>query len=169
VTRSGRTTKGKPFDPDHEGRYGFKTAAVRDKLKDALPQLPPPDVALIHLGTNDQGEPDVAAAIVKPLEEIIAQLRARNPRVVVLVGHLNFNGDTAAKIRALVEEMVTRVTTKDSPVATVHHYKGWRENPEDPATDTFDWAHPNPQGQRRWPTRGLPPCGPTCRSGEAEG
>ena len=141
--------KGTPFDPDHEGYYGAKTAVVRDKLKDVLPKLPPPDFALIHLGTNDQGAADHSAAVVKPLEEIVALLRSRNPKVAVLVGHLNFNGGAAVKIRPLVEDMAKRLNTAGSPVITVHHYRGWKENPKAEGTDTFDWAHPNPQGQRK--------------------
>lgn len=146
---------GAAFDPHHEGTYGAKTAEVRDRLKDALPDLPPPDIALIHLGTNDQDAEDFGAAIVKPLEEIVLQLRERNPQVVVLFGHLNFNGGAAVKIRPLVEDLAKRLSTEDSPVATVHHYRGWVENPEAEGTDTFDWAHPNPQGQRKMAGRWL--------------
>ena len=163
--------KGLAFDPDHEGYYGFKTAAVRDRLKATLPSLEAPDVALIHLGTNDQNAPDLFEAVVKPLEDIIAQLRARNPKVAVYLGHLNFNGGAAVTIRPLVEDLATRLDTPGSPVVAVHHYRGWKENPQDPATDTFDWAHPNPQGQGKmadaWLAamqprlRGVPPQGTT--------
>lgn len=141
--------KGTPFDADHEGYYGAKTAQVRDHLKDTLPKFAPPDIALIHLGTNDQGAADHTADVVKPLEEIIALLRARNPKVAVVVGHLNFNGGAAVKIRPLVDDMAKRLSTAASPVVTVHHYKGWKEDPKAAGTDTFDWAHPNPQGQKK--------------------
>ncbi len=140
---------GTPFDPDHEGYYGAKTAYVADRLAENLPTLPPPDVALIHLGTNNQKSEDYAADIVQPLERIVALLRARNPRVIVLIGHLNFNDGAALTIRPLVEEMALRLDTAASPVVTVHHYRGWKEKPDVADTDTFDWAHPNPQGQRR--------------------
>ena len=40
------------------------------------------------------------------------------------------------------------ITTK-SPVITVHHYKGRIENPDKKNSDTFDWAHPNPRGQKK--------------------
>ena len=141
--------KGRPFDPDHEGYYGAKTAFVRDKLKENLPKLAPPDVALIHLGTNDQKGEGFPETIVKPLEEIVTMLRGKNPHVRIVVGHLNFNGGAALKIRPLVEEMAARLTTAESPVATAHIYRGWIENPATEGADTFDWAHPNPQGQRK--------------------
>ena len=141
--------KGQLFDPDHEGYYGAKTARVLDKLKLTLPKLAAPDIALIHLGTNDQKSDNHAATIVKPLEEIVAMLRAKNPKVRVLIAHLNFNGGAALKIRPLVEDMAQRLSSVDSPVITVHHYRDWKENPKAASTDTFDWAHPNPQGQRK--------------------
>jgi len=141
--------KGQPFDPDHEGYYGAKTARVLDKLKVTLPTLTAPDIALIHLGTNDQKSDDHVATIVKPLEEIVAMLRAKNPKVRVLIGHLNFNGGAALKIRPLIEDMTQRLSNADSPIVTVHHYRDWKENPKAEGTDTFDWAHPNPEGQRK--------------------
>jgi lysophospholipase L1-like esterase len=141
--------KGAAFDPDHEGYYGAKTAHVRDQLKINIPKLPPADFALIHLGTNDQSPETYAESIGKPLEDMIGLLREKNPKVVVLVGHLCFNGGAAVKIRPIVEDMVKRLNTAQSPVITVAHYEGWKENPKDAAADTFDWAHPNPQGQRK--------------------
>jgi len=140
---------GVPFDPDHEGYYGAKTAAVLDKLRRNLPELPPPDIALIHLGTNDQNAANHDQAIVEPLTAMIGLLRERNPEVVVLVGHLNFKGGAAAKIRPKVEAMAERLDTEASPVRTVHHYRDFNADPKHPETDTFDWAHPNPQGQRK--------------------
>lgn len=145
---------GTPFDPDHEGHYGWTTAAVRDRLPEWLAGYPaPPDVALVHLGTNDQSAPDLEAAVARPLRDIVLRLRGANPSVIILLGHLNFNGGTALEIRPLVESVARELSTPASPVVTVHHYRGWIENPDDPHPDTFDWAHPNPQGQRKMAER----------------
>jgi len=35
------------------------------------------------------------------------------------------------------------------PWLVVHHYQGWQANPDAVDTDTFDWAHPNRQGQQK--------------------
>ncbi|MFW6033241.1 MAG: GDSL-type esterase/lipase family protein [Phycisphaeraceae bacterium] len=142
--------QGIAFDMDHEGHYGWKTDRVREELPGWMETYPAPaDMALIHLGTNDQGSEDVEKDIVEPLEQIIAMLREANPEVVVLVGHLNFNGGAALEIRPLVEDMAERLDTEQSPVKTVHHYQGWHEKPREENTDTYDWAHPNPRGQRK--------------------
>ncbi|MBD2078276.1 G-D-S-L family lipolytic protein [Phormidium sp. FACHB-592] len=150
---------GVQFDRHHEGHYGWKTAAVRDQLATWLPLYACPDIVLIHLGTNDQEAANSTAnaveakalltqAIVAPLEDIIGILRTRNPKVLILVGHLNFDSDTARQIRSLVESMASRLSTPASPIRTVPHYLGFRAAPG-PGSDTFDWAHPNPQGQQK--------------------
>jgi lysophospholipase L1-like esterase len=152
---------GKPFQVHHEGHYGWKTGAVRDHLADWMKTYDhPADMVLIHLGTNDQDAAKKATdadekkklyqkAITDPLTDIIKMLREKNPKVVVLVGHLNFNGGAALEIRPLVDQMAKDLSTDESPVVTVAAYKGWQENPKLPNADTFDWAHPNPQGQEK--------------------
>lgn len=147
------------FDPDHEGHYGWRTAEVRDQLQAWLQFYSPPNIALIHLGTNDQNAADRATseaeanrlltgAIVEPLKDIIRMLRARNPRIVILVGHLNFDHEAAQAIRRLVEAMAARLSTQDSPIVTVHHYRGFIAAPG-AGSDTFDWLHPTPRGQEK--------------------
>jgi acyl-CoA thioesterase I len=141
---------GKPFDPDHEGHYGWKTAKIRDHLSEWMKTYPAPaDIVLIHLGTNDQKSDNFERDITQPLTDIIKMLRDANPRVVVLVGHLNFNDGSALKIRPLVQKMADDLNTDASPVKTVNHFEGWHEKPREEGSDTFDWAHPNPQGQQK--------------------
>lgn len=143
--------EGVPFDPDHEGYYGAKTADALAKVKAAWnDKAPPPDAVLIHLGTNDQDNTPHEDTVQKPLREFITFLRTKNPKVVVLLGHLNFNYSKGANsIRPLVEALAAETSTTESPVLTVNHYKGWFEMPDKPESDTFDWAHPNPQGQMK--------------------
>lgn len=142
--------KGEPFDPDHEGVYGIKTASALEKLRDAISQWSAaPDIALIHLGTNDQKSEDFQKDIISPLREMIVLLRGKNPHMVILLGHLNFNDGAALKIRPLVEALAKEMNSAESPVRTVNHFEGWVEKPKDPDADTFDWAHPNPKGQKK--------------------
>lgn len=142
---------GVPFDMDHDGYYGNKTAAVVGKVIAAWKDdTPAPDVVLVHLGTNDQGNLPHEETVQKPLREFVAFLRGKNPAVAIYLGHLNFNDSKGANaIRPLVEQLATELNTPASPVVTVHHYRGWNEKPDTPETDTFDWAHPNPRGQRK--------------------
>ncbi len=142
--------KGEKFDMDHEGHYGWKTGKVRDNLEKWMETYPaPPDIVLIHLGTNDQKGENYEETVVKPHREMIEMLRKKNPNVVILVGHLNFKGGAAKKMRPLMEAMIKEMNTEQSPVIAVHHYKDFNANPKHPETDTFDWAHPNPKGQKK--------------------
>ncbi len=143
--------KGIPFDADHQGTYGIKTAKMCDRIKaDRKKWSHAPDIALIHLGTNDQKGDGHKETVKEPLREIIKMLREENPEVVILLGHLNFKGGAAKnKIRPLVEELAKEENTEKSPVITVPHYEGFNADPAHKDTDTYDWAHPNPKGQKK--------------------
>ncbi len=148
--------KGIPFDRDHEGVYGIRTAKAWARLPEAATKWPaPPDIVLIHLGTNDQKARDLEKEFKEPMRKIIRFLREQNPHVVILLGQLMFNDSPGAfRIMACISELRKELDTKASPVRVVLHYQGWHERPTDPEADTFDWAHPNPRGQekmaRRW-------------------
>lgn len=142
--------KGIPFDPDHEGVYGIKTAAALKRLPEAMKAWSaPPDIVLIHLGTNDQKARNYGRAVIQPLRQIISLIRQENPNAVFLLGHLNFNDGPALAIRKLVNALAVAMESDESPVVTVPMYENWVADPEAPDTDTFDWAHPNPQGQEK--------------------
>ena len=145
------TYKGKPFDLDHEGIYGIKTRDALNRLPEASKQWDGiPDIALIHLGSNDKGEDNPVDDVKEPLRKIIEFLREQNPDIVILLGHLLSNDDpNAFRVMAVVSELRKEMDTEKSPVRVVQHYRNWHENPGLPNTDTFDWAHPNPQGQKK--------------------
>lgn len=140
-----------PFDPDHEGYYGNKTQVACQKVKTAFSGYQSmPDMVLIHLGTNDQKHGDFERNVGEPLRDFINFLRVKNPEVVVLLGHLNFQqSDPVLKIRSIVEEIAKDMNSEKSPIRTVHHYKNWTAEPDKVYTDTFDWAHPNLKGQEK--------------------
>lgn len=143
--------EGVPFDPDHDGYYGNKTRVACQKAMKGFEQHGQiPDMVLIHLGTNDQKHGDFEQNVGDPLRAFIRFVRKKNPSVVILLGHLNFNeGEPALAIREVVEDLAAEMHTYGSPVRTVHHYRGWIEQPDRLYTDTFDWAHPNPKGQEK--------------------
>ncbi len=142
---------GVPFDPHHDGYYGWTTSDVVAEVRTRFDRLAAvPDIVLIHLGTNDQRDGAFEMRVGAPLREFIAFLRKHNPRVALLLGHLNFKSSPAADaIRAVVDTVVADLTMPGSPIITVPHYQGWNENPGHPETDTFDWVHPNLRGQEK--------------------
>ncbi|MGF1450409.1 MAG: SGNH/GDSL hydrolase family protein [Opitutales bacterium] len=142
---------GVPFDHDHEGVYGIRTAAALERLPAAIEQWAhPPDIALIHLGTNDQRTDDPQADIIEPLTQIIGLVRQQNPKVILFVAHIHFTSPMHVALRPHLDEMVEALDTPESPVAAIRSWEGFNADPDHPQTDTFDWAHPNPAGQLKY-------------------
>jgi len=130
------------FDPDHEGFYGATTDAVRLAITADLPKLPAADIAIIDLGSNDRGK-NVGVAVIKPLTEIISQLRARNPQVKILIIQIPGIFQNLG-MHYGVWRMAHELSQPLSPIITIPLYFGW-----DTKDDTFDGAHPNIKGQNK--------------------
>ena len=136
------------FDADHEGYYGATTEQVRARLAATLPTFQPPDLALVHLGTND-GASRLGSDTVEPLAAIVGLLRGANPRVVVLIGEPALAPIRAAVVIPRLRLLARSLATESSPVETVDLRSGWVGDPKRDDADTFDGAHPNLRGQRR--------------------
>lgn len=130
------------FDQDHEGFYGATTAQVKALLKSDLEKIPAPDIAIIDLGSNDEGS-DIQQTVVLPLREIIGLLRAKNPKVnIVLVQIPGFWQN--ALMHYHVWRLSLALEEPESPIETVSLYWGWSA-----AQHTFDGSHPNLLGQEK--------------------
>ncbi len=145
--------KGKSFDPDHEGYWGMKAGEVLTQLQISLPTLDAPDVALIHLGTNDVlANGDVTAEVqgaITALEDIIDALRQQNPKVAVIIAKVIPYASGPAEVVPLndvIDKLDETKGTADSPVIIVDQYTGF--NPVI-GQDTFDGIHPNESGEKK--------------------
>jgi hypothetical protein len=157
--------RGRPFDPDHEGHFGwttgdiingrwFDTGSGSGKLEDWVNEYRV-DIALVHLGTNDAFTTGDNASTVSNLKQIIRILRAHNPEVSVLLAQLIPAGrgpEDDGPIESLNREiprLAQAMHTARSPVIIVDQYSGF-----DPEVDTYDGVHPNESGEgkiaRRW-------------------
>ncbi|MBT8201630.1 MAG: hypothetical protein KJO36_14030, partial [Acidimicrobiia bacterium] len=154
------------FDQDHQARSGAKTAQLRSESENAISAFQP-DVAIIQIGVNDiwgapspPGDPnnpypyDPPAAMAD-ISGIIANLRAANPDVIVLLGELlpcfqgvvcTGNQDFPSRIDEMNQALIGLVmaeTTPESPVELVplnsQIYPG----------DLSDGLHPNDVGDQK--------------------
>ena len=75
------------FDEDHEGWWGFRVNEVIDGVTASVDVLQP-DVALIHLGTNDLFYGEEPAQPVSELETFITGLQAVSPDIIILVAQV---------------------------------------------------------------------------------
>ncbi|MEM9164679.1 MAG: SGNH/GDSL hydrolase family protein, partial [Cyanobacteria bacterium P01_F01_bin.4] len=150
-TNSGGASPNPDFDLDHEGRWGWRVDEIlngragQGNLTDWL-QGYTPDIALVHLGTNDIAHPNSVASTLDELGQVIDVLRAYNPNVTILLAQLipNSYPEINQRIQTLNAQMVELAANKtqsNSPVQVVDHHSGF-----DVAADTYDGVHPNESG-----------------------
>lgn len=139
---------GIPFDRDHEGHSGWRADEVANYLESWLSGYSP-DVALIHLGTNDvyyQGQS--AESTLDDLQSIIQILRNKNPVIKIFLAKIiparyddqqripNFNNQ--------IDAFALTLSLPSSPVIVVDMASGF-----DPVFDTHDGVHPNSVGDAK--------------------
>ncbi|MBN2526922.1 MAG: cellulose-binding protein [Deltaproteobacteria bacterium] len=134
------------FDQDHEGHWGWRVDQILNDLPGWLNSYTP-DVALIHLGTNDAFQSQPTQGTMDELKKVIGLLRGDNERVVILLARLipstqsqQSLNDINGQIGGLAEELNTDI----SPVIVVNQNEGFNAN-----GDTFDGIHPNEGGEEK--------------------
>lgn len=121
-----------------------------------------PDVIIMLVGTNDVviGRKPVAD-ILAAYDVLIAQMRAKNPRMQIIFSNLpgldpaRFSAAAVQGIRDLNTAISTythRKATSRSPVYLVDNYAGLNV-----VTDTYDGQHPNEVGMAKMAAKFLQP------------
>lgn len=105
-----------------------------------------PDIALIHLGTNDVRANSPTATTINALRSIIAKMRAVNPNIIIFLAQIIGIKDPNLNTRviALNNEIAlipSSENTLESPVYLVDQYTGFN-----PDLDTSDGIHPMEHG-----------------------
>ncbi|HEX7900002.1 MAG TPA: GDSL-type esterase/lipase family protein [Planctomycetota bacterium] len=140
--------RGRAFPRAHEGHWGWPTHNLRKNLAEWTQGLQW-DIVLVNLGTNDPNyklHPDDSK---KELGLILDFLRARNPRVTLLVGLPCPPWKPFPRLRSNLAALVREKTSPDSRVELVDHFTGWISDPKAPGTHTVDWIHPTEAGDLR--------------------
>jgi len=142
--------KEKKFDRAHEGHWGWTTRAVREKLPEWIKDYTP-DVAIVHLGAND-ANPKLNMTIedtAKEMEQLIGILRAKNPKIAVILGKPFMEWKPFPEMRDRFDALAKSLSTPESPVLPADPSKGWVSRPDAPDTHTVDWVHPNADGDAK--------------------
>ena len=154
-------------DLDHEGHSGWATYHILGGVPASWPgnlqtwaAANPPDVALVHLGTNNFGysppeypAPNVDEAIDQ-LGQVIDTLRAANAQVKILLAQITpskANANTLSMIplyNARIPTLAAGKANPFSPIVVVDQYTGF-----DVDADTHDGTHPNPSGEAKMAAR----------------
>lgn len=158
VNMIGSLTSGVPkgFDPHHEGHSGYTIRQLATALPGWLRLYPPPDVVLLHIGTNDLTRIQVTPilSMKQDLGRIIETLRARNPSVRIYVAQIVPAKDVGANRRIAdynraVREVANRHTSSRAPVTVVDMFTGF-----DRTVDlSNDGIHPSRAGYRKMAER----------------
>ena len=149
------------FDQDHQAYWGWCVNNVSVVLPARLLELAAddrrPDVAVVHLGTNDilQGNQD-PTAIRAELANLIGQLRAANPAIRVLLAQVipvsRGNPTESNQIPVLNAQISTLLSTGASPVTIVDQFTGFSAG----APDLYDGVHPTDTGEQKIAAKWLP-------------
>jgi len=141
-----------PFDQDHEGHWGWRADEVSEGLVDYLAyyelvQARIPNIALIHLGTNDCTVGEPVETILDDLRGILDQLYDNNPNMNILLAKLI--PATQFDIQDCLDQVNQRV--EDLPL----EYDGFTLVLVDMTEGfivedhTWDGLHPNNEGSER--------------------
>ncbi|GAA3501699.1 hypothetical protein GCM10019016_088060 [Streptomyces prasinosporus] len=147
-------------DGDNEGHGGELVTRVADQ--DLLPgrlAATRPDIVVMHFGTNDVWSNVPVDRILAAYTELVAQMRASNPDMRVLVARLiPMNPSSCAAcarrvvdLNAAIPAWAGATSTSRSPVTVVDQWTGF-----DTATDTYDGVHPNAAGDEKIAARWFP-------------
>lgn len=157
------TYKGKTFDSDNEGHYGWTADQLLNgheneqdagKLSQWL-QGYTPDIVLLHAGTNDAILDQSLDGTIEELRQIIQQIRQKNPNVIILLAQVlpayaeKVGAERAANIPKLNEKiavLATQVNTDQSRVILVDQYSNFDPTP---GADSHDGLHPNVAGEEK--------------------
>jgi len=152
--------KGRKFDPDHEGHWGWHIEHILGIQKD-FPEGSgsgslsvwlkeyTPDIVLLHLGHNDAGMGETPNQMAKELEQVILVLRKDNPNVSILLAKVIpsakplWNSRLDA-LNAEIDGIARKMNIPASRVIVVDFTKGF--NPQE---DTIDGTHPNSLGSEK--------------------
>lgn len=149
--------KGQHFPARNEGHSGWRADQILKGLENGEAGMDRwikgyiPDIALIHLGTNDVYQSQSAESTRDDIEQIISKLRARAPKIKIVVAKIipmRMNNGVP-HLNQLLARLVSKLTTANSPVVSVDMYSGFSIH-----TDMQkDKIHPNAKGEEKMAKR----------------
>ena len=152
---------GHTFDMDHEGHWGWRCDEIINggsssnckgtgNLSTWLGSYTP-DIALIHLGTNDMAQGQTVSSTINELKDIITTMRADNPDIIILLAKLIPADESQHSwawriptLNAEIPSIAVDLQDENSPIIIVDQFSGF-----DPTTDTFDGVHTNSLGEEK--------------------
>jgi len=130
------------FDQDNEGHAGWRADQILANITQYA-QAAQPDIALIHLGTNDIFQSQTNASTATEIGQIIDALRAVNPNIKIALAQIipsTASNTTTTDLNSRLSTLASQKTTAASPVLITNMYTGFS------TSMTIDGTHPNAAG-----------------------
>jgi lysophospholipase L1-like esterase len=137
--------KGKKFDLDHEGHWGWRADEILRDMDKWLANYTP-DMVLFHIGTNDCIQNQDVNSTISELTQIVTKLRNDNKNVVIFMATLIPCNQVASRINDLnskIKTLATQLNTQQSPIVLVDQNSGIVPS------DQYDGIHPGPTGEEK--------------------
>lgn len=142
---------GQQFDRDHEGHSGRRVDQINQTLPGWLGGYTP-DIALVHLGTNDLLQGQSASSTADELRTTIAQLRQDNPNVTIFLAQIlptdRVSDSTIDDFNNRVANLANELSTSQSQIIVVDQNTGFSIN-----NDLRDGVHPDTSGEQKMADR----------------
>ena len=137
------------FDLDHEGHWGWTAYEVASNLN-SWAAAAKPNIALIHLGTNDLHSRQPADRVVGHLRQIVGILRKHRPNIgIALAAIIPSPRLDVSGFNNKVKTLATQLDTPGSPAVSVDMQTGFSIS-----AHSWDGVHPNSAGEtfmaERW-------------------
>jgi len=152
------TYKNLPFTPANEGHSGWRADQILNGLENGKERGLnswlsgySPDIALIHLGTNDIYQKQSPESTRDEIEQIIIKLRENNSTIKVLLASvIPMRKDASiVHLNQLLSQLALKLNRPSSPVVSVDMYTGFSLE-----TDMQkDKIHPNASGENKMAKR----------------
>ena len=144
---------GQNFDQDHEGHVGYKANDLAFGLPLWMLFYDPPDIALLHIGTNDVRDDESNESTIQDIKDIITVLRDDNPNVIILLAQIvptTITNDDALfrELNEMIPSIAFDMYDANSPIYIVDQY-----NAINTSTDLRDFLHPNDSGEEKMAQR----------------
>ena len=156
--RSWTPYKGKAFPKKNEAHSGWRTDQILNGLESGEVGLDhwiksyTPDIALIHLGTNDLYQAQSPESTRDEIEQVIQKLRGKNPHIkIALARIIPMRSDpNVPRFNQLLAQLAQKLNRPYSPVISVDMYSGFNIQ----TNMQIDHIHPNASGEEilanRW-------------------
>jgi len=156
--RTWASYKGHTFPQRNEAHSGWRTDQVLNGLETGEVGLDhwikdySPDIALIHLGTNDIHQAQSPESTRDEVEQVISKLRQKNPQIKIALARIipMSTNHNIPRFNQLIAQLAQKLNRPRSPVVSVDMFSGFniQNNMQ------IDQIHPNASGEeimaKRW-------------------